>query len=158
MLGVTAVAVVSLAACGGSKSTPTTVGAAARSAAGTPAARLTSPRDDSKVAYRQEVGGVVTGLRPSTEAWIVVYPALAPAYWPQAGPLQPGPAGVFLTLAFFGVPNQDVGEHFTVRLVITTPAASARIRAFLAQPAPRRGMPSLPPGAQTLTQVTVTRS
>jgi len=119
--------------------------------------QLTGLPDGSKVAFQQPVSGVVRGLPPGTDAWIVVYPVAAPAYWPQPGPLQLDSAGGFRTSVYFGAsPLQNVGEQFITRLLIASPAASARFRAFLGQPA-SLGLAALPPGVQTLATVTVTR-
>jgi hypothetical protein len=161
-LGVMAGLVLGLVACGG-KSTPLATTSAARSPASPtpgspPAGRLTGLPGGRTVAWQQGVSGVVTGLSAGDQAWIVIDPSLAPAYWPQQGPLQLSPAGNFRVTAYFGVSaKQDSGEHFTMRLVLAPPAASARIRAFQIQPAHQQGMLRLPAGVRTLAQVTVMR-
>jgi hypothetical protein len=120
--------------------------------------QFTGLPDGSKVAFQQPVSGAVRGLPSGTDAWIVVYPVLAPAYWPQPGPLQLDSAGHFAATVYFGASaTQNIGEQFITRLVIASPAASARFRAFLGPPAPSQGLPALPPGVQTLATVTVTR-
>jgi hypothetical protein len=158
-LGVVAGLVLGLAACSG-KSTPPAASSAARAAApgSPPAGRLTGPHGGRTVAWQQGVSGVVTGLAAGDQAWIVIDPSLAPSYWPQPGPLQLSPSGNFRVTAYFGASaRQDSGEHFTMRLVLAPPAASARIRAFQIQPAHQRGMLKLPTGVRTLAQVTVIR-
>ena len=120
--------------------------------------QLTGLRDGSKVPYQQQVSGVVTGLPSGNELWIVVTPVAAPTYWPQQGPLQLDSKGGFRTSVYFGGSGtQNTGENFIVRLVAAPPAASARFQAFLAQSSPSQGLLTLPPGIETLTQVTVTR-
>jgi hypothetical protein len=154
-----------LAACSGSPAHPAHPAAGAHSpgpptavADTTPAGRLTGPQHGRAVAWQQAVSGVVTGLSAGDRAWIVVDPSLASSYWPQPGPLRLSPAGDFRDTAYFGKSaSQDSGERFSVRLVLATPAASARLRAFQIQPAHRRGMLELPAGVRTLAQVTVVR-
>ena len=172
VLCVTAAAV-ALAACTSSGSTSTsapassTVGTTSASPPTSPTVttstapsvtgQFTGLPDGSKVAFQQLVSGVVRGLPSGTDAWIVVYPVLAPAYWPQPGPLLLDSAGGFRTLVYFGASQlQDIGEQFITRLVIASPAASAYFRAFVAS-AQSQGLPALPSGAQTLATVTVTR-
>lgn len=175
VLSITAVAVMALAACGAggitktSASSPSTVVTTSPSeststsdvtTSGAPslAGQLTSPRDGSKVDYQQEVRGVVTGLPPGTDAWIVVYPNSAPAYWPQLGPLSLDSAGRFRTSAYIGASvAQGSGETFVVYLVIASTAASERFRAFLGPPDPNQGMSALPSGVKILESITVTR-
>ncbi len=157
-------AVTALAACGHSGTTSTSPPPPPPSTTVTPptsapaTGQLTGLRDGSKVAYQQQMSGVVTGLPSGNDAWIVVTPVLAPTYWPQPGPLQLDSKGSFRTSIYFGASTtQNIGENFIVRLVVAPPAASARFRDFLAQPSPSQGLPTLPPGVHTLTQVTVTR-
>lgn len=180
VLSVTAAAVVALAACGsgGSTSTPAPASSTVVTTSTPPptsptvttttgppptspslAGQLTGPRDGSKVAYHQQVSGVVTGLPPGADAWIVVYPENAPAWWPQGGPLQLDTTGGFLTSVYFGESDtQNIGDYFVLKLVIATSAASARFRAFLAQqPFPNQGLSQLPAGVQSLVTITVTR-
>jgi hypothetical protein len=160
-LGVMAALVLALAACGGNPAPPAVTSAHASAAAtpgSPPAGRLTGPHGGRTVAWQQAVSGVVTGLSAGDQAWIVIDPSLAPSYWPQPGPLQLSPSGNFRVTAYFGASaRQDSGEHFTMRLVLAPPAASARIRAFQIQPAHQHGMLKLPAGVRTLAQVTVTR-
>jgi hypothetical protein len=158
-----AVRVGSLAACsaiGGSSSTPST--AAASTTSGPAAAslslggKLTGLRAGAKVARQQPISGVVTGLPSGDTAWLVVYPDQAHAYWPQKGPLKVDTAGSFRATAVFGsAAAGNVGQGFVVRLVITSAAATARFRAFLADPS--QGLPKLPAGVRTLTRVAVVR-
>lgn len=168
-------AAVVLAACGSSNSTstsfplPSTIVATSASHSTPPTVvstktpppvvgRFTGLLDGGKVGWQPQVSGVVRSLPQGTDAWIVVYPELAPAYWPQPGPLQLDSAGGFRTSVYIGAsPTQNLGEKFIVRLVIASQAASARFRAFLGPPAPNQGLPTLPPGVQTLATVTVTR-
>lgn len=114
--------------------------------------------DGSKVVWQPQISGAVRSLPPGTDAWIVVYPELAPAYWPQPGPLQLDSTGGFRTSVYIGASaTQNIGEKFIVRLVITDRAASARFRAFLGPPPQSQGISTLPPGVQTLATTTVTR-
>jgi hypothetical protein len=120
--------------------------------------QFTGLPDGDKVVWQPQVSGVVRSLPPGTDAWIVIYPELAPAYWPQTGPLPLDSAGGFRTSVYIGASaTQGLGERFIVRLVIASEAASARFRAFLGPPAPSQGLPTLPPGVQTLATVTVIR-
>jgi hypothetical protein len=144
-LSVTVGLTLALAACSGNRAPPA-------------AGRLTGPQRGRTVAWQQSVSGVVTGLSAGDQAWVVIYPALAPGYWPQQGPLQLSQAGDFRVTAYFGASaRQDSGEHFILRLVLAPPAASARIRAFQIQPTHQHGMLKLPAGVRTLAQVTVIR-
>jgi hypothetical protein len=119
--------------------------------------QITSPRDGSKVDFQQVMSGIVSGLPPGTDAWIVVYPVSAAAYWPQPGPLLLDPTGGFRTSAYFGANQAPAsGETFIAYLVIAPQAASQRFRTFVAQP-PQNGLPTLPSGVQTLAKITVTR-
>ena len=168
-----AAAAVALAACGSSSSTstpsppPSTIATTSTPQSTAPTgATSTSPRvagqftglpDGSKVVWQPQVSGVVRNLPPGTDAWIVVYSELAPAYWPQPGPLQLDSAGGFATSVYIGASaTQNIGGKFVVRLVIAPSAASARFRVFVAS-SPSMGLPALPPGVQTLATVTVTR-
>jgi hypothetical protein len=160
--GVTAALILALAACSGNPAPPAATSAAHVSArptpAGPPAGRLTGPQGGRPVAWQQAVSGVVTGLSAGDQAWVVIDPSLAPASWPQPGPLQLSPAGTFRVTAYFGASaKQDSGEHFILRLVLAPPAASAQIRAFQIQPTHHQGMLKLPAGVRTLAQVTVIR-
>jgi hypothetical protein len=120
--------------------------------------QFTNLPDGSKVAHLQPVSGVITGLPPGTNAWIIVYPISAPAHWPQPGPLPLDPAGGFRTSVYFGASTkQHTGEAFVVRLVIASPTASDLFRAFLSPPGAGQGLSALPEGVQTITTVTVTR-
>jgi hypothetical protein len=161
-LSATAGIALALAACGGNPAPPAAASGAHASAAATPisppAGRLTGPLDGRPVAWQQAVSGVVTGLSADDQAWVVIDPSLAPAYWPQQGPLRLSAAGDFRVTAFFGASaKQDSGEHFILRLVLAPPAASAQIRAFQIQPTHQQGMLKLPAGVRTLAQVTVIR-
>jgi hypothetical protein len=154
-----------LAACGGNPAHPASPAAGAHPpgrptavADTTPAGRLTGPQRGRTVTWLQAVSGVVTGLSAGDQAWIVVDPSLAPSYWPQPGPLRLSPAGDFRITAYFGASaRQDSGERFRLRLVLATPAASARLRAFQIQPAHQRGLLKMPAGVRTLAAVTVIR-
>jgi hypothetical protein len=152
-----------LAACSGNPAHPAASGThspgrPAAVADATPAGRLTGLPGGHTVAWQQPVSGVVTGLSAGDQAWIVIDPSLAPAYWPQQGPLQLSPAGGFRVTAYFGASaKKDSGERFTLRLVLAPPAAGAEIRAFQIQPAHQQGMLKLPAGVRTLAQVTVIR-
>jgi hypothetical protein len=122
------------------------------------AGQFTGLPDGGKVVWQPQVSGVVRSLPPGTDAWIVVYPELAPAYWPQPGPLQLDSAGGFRTSVYIGASaTQDLGEKSIVRLVTASQTTSARFRAFLGLPAPSQGLPALPSGVQTLATLTVTR-
>lgn len=167
-LSVTAALILALTACSGKSTPPATASGphpsarptavAAATPGSPPAGRLTGPRGGRTVTWQQGVSGVVTGLPAGDQAWIVIYPSLAPAYWPQQGPLQLSPAGNFRVTAYFGASaKQNSGEHFTLRLVLAPPAASAQIRAFQIQPTHRQVMRTLPAGVLTLAQVTVIR-
>ena len=162
-LGATAAIVLAaVAACGGKSTPPAAASGAHASATATPGSppsgRLTGPLGGRTVAWQQAVSGVVTGLSAGDQAWVVIDPSRAPAYWPQQGPLQLSAAGDFQVTAYFGASaKQDSGEHFTLRLVLAPPAASAQIRAFQIQPAHQQGMLRLPAGVRTLAQVTVIR-
>jgi hypothetical protein len=119
--------------------------------------RLTGVRDGSKVAFHQPVNGVVTGLPPGTDVWIVVEPISAPAFWPQLGPLALLPTGAFRASVYFGASaTQNVGEQFITLLVVAPPAASSRFQAFAASN-PSQGLTRLPPGLLILARVAVTR-
>lgn len=163
VLSATAVLVAALAACravGGSSSTPSTAVATttsrAAAASGTLGGQLTDLRNGAKVARQQPVSGVITGLPSGDAAWIVIYPVQAPAYWPQAGPLKLDSAGSFRATAVFGsTATGNIGEDFVVRLVITSAAATARFRTFLAHSS--QGLSKLPAGVRTLTWVKVIR-
>jgi hypothetical protein len=160
-LGATVGLILALAACGG-KSTPPASSAAHTSASPTPGSppsgRLTGPLGGRTVAWQQAVSGVVTGLSAGDQAWVVIDPSRAPAYWPQQGPLRLSAGGDFQVTAFFGASaKQDSGEHFILRLVLAPAAASAQIRAFQIQPTHQQGMLKLPAGVRTLAQVTVIR-
>jgi hypothetical protein len=162
-LSATAALLLAVAACSGKSTPPAASGAHSPGrptavAAATPAGRLTGPQGGRTVAWQQAVSGVVTGLSAGDQAWIVIDPSLAPAYWPQQGPLQLSPVGNFRVTAYFGASaKQDSGERFTLRLVLAPPAASSQIRAFQIQPTHRQGMHKLPAGVRTLAQVTVIR-
>jgi hypothetical protein len=120
--------------------------------------QLTNPQDGGKADYNQVVTGVVTGLPPGIDAWIVLYPTQAPAFWPQPGPLALNPAGRFRTSVYVGAgATQNIGENFIVYLVAASPAASARFRAFAGPPVQSQGMSALPPDVKTLETITVTR-
>jgi len=121
------------------------------------AGRLTGLRDGSTVAFNQLVSGVVTGLAPNTEAWIVVEPVSAPAFWPQPGPLALGPTGAFRTSVYFGASAaQNIGDQFIVLLVVADHAANSLFQSFVISN-PSMGMSRLPSRLPTLAQVTVTR-
>jgi hypothetical protein len=121
------------------------------------AGQLTGLRDGSKVAFNQPVNGVVTGLPRRDDAWVVIEPVSAPAFWPQPGPLALLPTGAFRASVYFGASAaQDARDQFIVLLVAAPPAASSRFQAFVASN-PSQGIPRLPPGLLTLSQVTVTR-
>lgn len=121
------------------------------------AGQLAGLRDSSKVAFNQPVNGVVTGLPRGDDAWIIVQPVSAPAFWPQPGPLALLPTGAFRASVYFGASaTQDTGDEFIVLLVAAPPAASSRFEEFVASN-PNQGMPRLPPGLLALSQLTVTR-
>ena len=120
-----------------------------------PTGQLAGPPNGSKVSHQELVTGVVRDLQPGTQAWIVVWPALEGAYWPQ-GEFPMDKSGGFRSVAYFGQSAaKNVGEQFILLLVVADPTASAQFRAFLK--APYRGMRDLPRGAQTLDQRTVVR-
>jgi hypothetical protein len=167
-LSATAALILTLAACSGNPAPPAAASGAHASArptavaaatpASPPAGRLTGPQGGRTVAWQQAVSGAVTGVSAGDQAWIVIDPSLAPAYWPQQGPLQLSPAGNFRVTAYFGASaKENSGEHFILRLVLASPAASGQIRAFQIQPTHRQGMLRMPAGVRTLAQVTVIR-
>lgn len=121
------------------------------------AGQLTGPLDSSKVAYQQQVSGVVTGLPPGSDVWIVVYPESAPAYWPQPGPLQLDPKGGLQAVGLLRCERDAEhrrGVHRPARYSV--PGRQRALPAFVAQP-PTQGLPALPPGVRILAQATVTR-
>jgi predicted nucleotide-binding protein len=114
------------------------------------AGSLSAPRDDSEVAYKEVVSGVVVGLPPRTEAWILVQPSFEGTYWPQRN-LPLDQTGSFRAMAQFGrSTTTNIGEEFILLLVMAPPDASARFR-------DSQGLPELPPGVQTLARIIVTR-
>jgi hypothetical protein len=142
---------------GGSGSAPPAAAAGSTPAASLPlGGRFLDPRAGATVTRQQTVSGVVTGLPAGDAAWLVVYTVAAPAYWPQQGPLRLDSAGAFKATAVFGSDAAaNVGQHFVVRLVITSARATGRFRAFLADAS--HGLSRLPGGVRTLARVTVTR-
>jgi Predicted nucleotide-binding protein containing TIR-like domain len=117
---------------------------------------LSGLHDGSEVAHRETVSGVVVGLPPGAEAWILVQPAFEATYWPQRNLLL-GQTGGFQAVAQFGRRGmQDIGEEYVLLLAMAPPAASARFREFKGKDA-SEGMPELPPDVVTLARVTVTR-
>lgn len=119
---------------------------------------LTHLRDGSMVAHREAVDGVVVGLPPGAEAWILVQPVFDATYWPMHN-LSLTQTGVFHTMAQFGRSDtQDIGEEYALLLVMAPPDASARFRVFLSTAKDASaGMRDLPPGVVTLRQLIVTR-
>jgi predicted nucleotide-binding protein len=119
---------------------------------------LTSLRDGSDVDHREVVNGVVVGLPPGAEAWILVQPVFDATYWPMHNPPL-GQKGIFRAVAQFGRSDtQDIGEEYVLLLVMAPPEASARFREFLSTAKDAsKGMHDLPPDVVTLHQLIVTR-
>jgi hypothetical protein len=119
---------------------------------------LTHLRDGSMVAHREAVNGVVVGLPPGAEAWILVQPVFDASYWPMRNLLLTQ-TGIFHMMAQFGRSDtQDIGEEYALLLVMAPPDASARFREFLSTARDASaGMHDLPPGVVTLHHLIVTR-
>lgn len=120
-----------------------------------PRGQFTGLREGSKVDHQELVSGVVTGLPPGSQAWILVRPVLAPAYWPQSE-LALDQNGSFRSVVYFGQSaRKNAGEEFILLLALATAPVSARFRTFLK--AAHSGMQELPENLQILHQLTVIR-
>jgi hypothetical protein len=124
-----------------------------------PTASFAGIHQGSRVSYKQEVTGTLTGIPLGMDAWLVIRPNEVNAYWPQPGPLQTDKNHHFDTVATFGQSaDTNQGETFTLMIVETNAAASQQFRSFLSNPQQMGlGMSGLPYN-NLLTQVTVTRS
>jgi len=122
-----------------------------------PTARFTNTPENSGVTFSQMISGIAKGIPSGQDAWLVVWPALAPAYWPQRGALAPDMTGRFTGTAGFGSsPFTNMGEKFNLMLVEACPDASQRFEQFNSTPQ-QWGMSRLPPDTRILAQVTVRR-
>ena len=98
--------------------------------------RLTSPSDGSEVNRKEEVTGVVAGLRFDARALIIHQSPRSGDYWPQAE-LRPDREGRFRCGATFGRNDEDAGKDFILMLVSAEQATSASLRDSLeATPCP----------------------
>jgi hypothetical protein len=117
--------------------------------------RFVALRDGSTVGYYETIEGVVAGLAPDSEAWILVYPVREASYWPQYG--VPVGQAKFKTPTRFGRgETKDAGEKFILLLVVASQDASVLFHGFRVKDA-TSGLPALPPGTQTLARIAVTR-
>jgi hypothetical protein len=124
---------------------------------GAATARFTNLHENSVVTFSQTVSGTVKGIPSRQDAWLVVWPLLAPAYWPQRGALAPDTTGRFTGIAGFGASaTTNQGEKFNLMLVEACPAASQRFQAFNST-AQHSGMSRLPSDARIVAQITVRR-
>jgi hypothetical protein len=123
---------------------------------------FTAIHTGSRVSYKQEVRGTLTGIPQKMQAWLVIQPNnVSAAYWPQPPPLQPDQNHHFSEVATLGASaNTDHGEKFNLMIVETDVNGGGQFQAFLDNPADLgQGMPSLPQPSHILTtQITVIRS
>lgn len=124
-------------------------------------ATFTNIHDGSAVSFMQRVDGTVTGLPPNMDAWLIVKPSGANAFWPQ----KPGPLNIsgnnFVTDAQLGKDaSSNKGEKFTLQIAETTKAASSNFMDVISDPQKSSlGIQQLPPSSvlKPLSEVTVTR-
>jgi hypothetical protein len=91
------------------------------------------------------------------DAWLVIEPVPAPAYWPQPGPLLLL-GGKFDTPATFGQnPATNSGDRFILIIVEATPDVSQQFTYFVNH-LQGYGLQRLPAGSTALAQITVIRS
>ena len=113
--------------------------------------------ENGGVAYSQMINGIVKGIPSAQDAWLVVWPALAPAYWPQRDALIPDMTGRFIAAADFGSNKfTNTGERFNLMIVEACPDASQLFEQFNSTPQ-IWGMSRLPSDTRILAQVTVRR-
>jgi len=125
----------------------------------TATAQFTVLHQGSRVSFNQPVAGLVAGIPSGVDAWLVVWPSGAHAYWPQGAPLFLDVNGGFTSAAQFGLsPSQDSGEEFMLMVVEASGDASDAFSNFInTQSQPPKGMPTLPSCTKVLAQVTVRR-
>jgi hypothetical protein len=123
-----------------------------------PHAAVEEPANGSTVVLTGIVSGRSTGVPSGGELWaLVTRPGPAQPYHPQ-GPLNMGPDGRFNGTAHFGLPT-SIGT-FELELVLVGAAGAHQFREYLSHATARGtypGVPSLPPDAQILDHVEVSR-
>jgi hypothetical protein len=120
-----------------------------------PSARFLALHDDSEVAYRQAVSGVVAGLHEDATAWIVVQAGFDDTYWPQRS-IRLQEDGAFETFAQFGRSDRhDVGQRYELLLVVAPADVNDQFTAFTKGAA--EGLLDLPSAAVPLARISVTR-
>jgi predicted nucleotide-binding protein/actin-like ATPase involved in cell morphogenesis len=113
--------------------------------------RLTSPSDGSEVNHQEAVSGMVTGLRPGTQASLIVYSPRS-GHWPQAE-LLPDREGRFRAKATFGKNRESyVGKDYALMLILADQNTSASLQESRGHP-----LSILPPDVRVLDQATVIR-
>jgi hypothetical protein len=120
-----------------------------------PKGRFLTVRDGSVVSCREMIAGVVSGLPPEAEAWLIVRPGQEAGYWPQCG-LPAGQASFQAPAHFGGSETEDIGEEFGLLLTLASKEASNIFRISQAKES-SRGLRELPEGTRTLDEVRVIR-
>jgi len=113
---------------------------------------ITSPTNNGKAGPTQGVSGKAQ-LSKGYSLWIVPYDPTAGKYYPQAIPLSVRRDATWSTSLSVGS-LFGVGKKFQIQAVVANPSASSALSADAAQ---QRGIAKLPPGAQAVDAVTVTR-
>lgn len=116
------------------------------------AVKINSPSQNGKAGPTQPVSGKAQ-LSKGYSLWIVPYDPTAGIYYPQAPPLTVRRDATWSTHLSVGS-LFGVGKTFQIQAVVANPSASSTLSADAAQ---QRGIAKLPPGAQAVDAITVTR-
>jgi hypothetical protein len=123
--------------------------------------RITVPSDGSSVPMITDVEGTSPKLPEGHQLWVVVKPASAAGFWPQAGPIPLQPDGRWSVTAEIGE-KADVGMEFNIIAVVATGKqardALAQYLRGCEQGACEPLYGALPIGAVRQHQITVRRS
>ena len=173
LVGVLVGAALFLAACGSSSSsssvtstelsatTTATTTTTTPTAPPTAHATVEQPTNGSTVGISENVSGRASGIPAGWQLWLVITPPGSTSYHPQPGPLTVGSGGSFEGAATFGNTSSASIGTYLVRLVLVDSAGGSQFRAYIASATAAGtypGLPTLPPGAETLDSVQVSRS
>jgi ABC-type transport system substrate-binding protein len=126
----------------------------------TPTATISTPSNQGTVEHTAVVKGTVTGVPEGQLLWAVVQPLNAPTYHPQSGAFTPDAKGSWSVICYFGEEKQTGSQSFNLLIIAVDPPANTAMKAYLDGANKKHsypGMDTLPPGATTLTNITVTR-
>lgn len=122
--------------------------------------KIDSPLADSKVLYVERIRGVSKLLPSDKKIWIVVFPLAANKYYPQDRYADIQPDGQWSSVAYIGIKDKNLDEHFDIVAVLVNPEAQQVFEKYSRDSKANQewlGIDNLPEGSQVYDRISVVR-